>query len=359
MRTKHIDHYYTSLDRMLELFGREARSLPCRAENAETYAAWKTALKDKLSELTGLSVMEKCDLYPKLMDSARPEEGVTREKWIIQTEKDVWMPFYLLKPDTAAARQPCVIATHGHYGGGKYAVSGRADIPAVKEKIDEYHYAYGLAFAKAGYTVFSPDARGFGERRESTKQTDEEHDFLTSTCEQLNHIAICLGRSLTGLWIWDLTRLIDYIESRGDCDPRRIGCAGLSGGGLQSLWLAAMDERVRCAIVSGYFYGYRDALLKLPNCACNYVPGLWKAADMGDIGALIAPRPLMIETGDEDSLNGESGLNNVRTQLDITKGAYTLFGAADRLYHVIRHGGHRWYGDQAESFMDTYLKGSV
>lgn len=203
--------------------------------------------------------------------------------------------------------------------------------------------------------MFSPDARAFGERRESTKQTDEEEDFLTSTCTQLNHMAICLNRSVTGMWVWDMMRLIDYIETREDCDNHRIGCVGLSGGGLQSLWLAAMDDRIRCAIVSGYFYGYKEALLKLPNCACNYVPGLWKAVDMGDIGALIAPRPLLIESGDEDPLNGESGLANVYSQLDITRSAYELLGTPKHLIHSIGHGVHRWYGEKAAWFMETYL----
>jgi hypothetical protein len=97
-------------------------------------------------------------------------------------------------------------------------------------------------------------------------------------------------------------------------------------------------------------------MLKLPNCACNYVPELWKAVDMGDIGSLIAPRPLLIETGDEDHLNGESGLDNVKSQLDITRGAYDLLGMPDKLIHSISHGGHRWYGDKAGWFMETYLK---
>ena len=78
-------------------------------------------------------------------------------------------------------------------------------------------------------------------------------------------------------------RLIDYRYTRQDCDSGKLGCCGLSGGGLQTIWLAALEDRVKYSAVSGYFYGYLDSLLKMPqNCSCNFVPNLWKHVDMGD-----------------------------------------------------------------------------
>jgi hypothetical protein len=158
--------------------------------------------------------------------------------------------------------------------------------------------------------------------------------LLSNSCAVLNHMAIPLGQTVTGMWTFDLIRLVDYVETRPECNALRIGCAGLSGGGLQTLWLTALDERVRCAVVSGYFYGYKDSLLRLANnCSCNYVPHLWELADMGDIAALVAPRPLLIETGTLDPLNGERGVANVAEQLAIARQAYTLLGASERLGH--------------------------
>jgi hypothetical protein len=83
-----------------------------------------------------------------------------------------------------------------------------------------------------------------------------------------------------------------------------------------------MDDRIKCAVVSGYFYGYKDSLLKRSdNCGCNYVPHLWEYIDMCDLGALIAPRPLLIESGTEDDLNGERGIENVLEQVAATRKA--------------------------------------
>jgi len=121
---------------------------------------------------------------------------------------------------------------------------------------------------------------------------------------------------------------------------------GFSGGGMQTLWAAAMDDRIKQAIISGYMYGYRDSLLILNgNCSCNYVPHLWEYVDMGDLGALIAPRPLAIQSCRDDHLNGHRGLANVTEQVDIIRKAYALFDRHDLPVHDIREGGHCWHGD--------------
>jgi len=300
--------------------------------------------------------MEHCALHPQLLET-RQFAGYTREKIIIQTEPDVWMPCFVLIPDPMlheTASIP-VIAAHGHASGGKSAVAGCAEIPAVQRAIAQYNYDYGVQLVRAGYLVFCPDARGFGERREAGSQQDTDDYVLSGSCVELNQMALPLGQTVTGMWTWDLSRLIDYVETRDDCDATRLGCVGLSGGGLQTLWLAAMDDRVQCAVISGYFYGCKDSLLDEFNCSCNYVPHLWRAVDMGDLGALIAPRPVLIESGTNDNLNGARGLLNVTEQVEIARTAYRLFGQENRVYHHIFTGAHRWDGEKTYDFLAHWL----
>ncbi|UVI31975.1 alpha/beta hydrolase family protein [Paenibacillus spongiae] len=358
-RTIHTDRYYTSTEQLMRVYDTNSRRMGLADEPAiDEYKEWRSNLVAKLREITGLNQMERCPLEPELIESTQMD-GYRREKWTIETEQGVRMPFYILIPqdgNDGGGKLRCMITPHGHASGGKYSPAARTDIPSIADAVTNYNYGYGERFVKQGYIVFCPDARGFGERREWMLQGDEEHAFLNSTCVALNHVAISLGRSLTGMWVWDLMRLIDYIQSRDDCDASRIGCAGLSGGGLQTLWLAAMDERVRCAVVSGYFYGYKDSLLKLSqNCGCNYVPHLWNYADMGDIGALIAPRALLIETGTRDGLNGERGMVNVTEQVAVTQRAYALWGQEDRLHHHIFEGAHLWDGQETDAFVNKAL----
>ena len=109
-------------------------------------------------------------------------------------------------------------------------------------------------------------------------------------------------------------------------------------------------------MISGYFYGFKEALLELHNCSCNYVPHLWEYFDIGEIGSLIAPRPLVIETGDEDPLNGRSGLNNVIPYVDQVRKVFALYGREDDIYHDIFHGPHRWNGKASMERLEKYMK---
>ena len=356
MSNSKFGHYYTCGERLVDIFDEKGRTLKFDSNSLLEYENWSDTLEKKLREITGIGRIQSCELSPRVLE-ARQMDGYIREHVIIQTEPKVWMPLYVLIPDSCDAKKPnpCIIAPHGHGGGGKEATSGGKDAdPQVKKAIASYNYDYGLKFAQNGYIVFCHDARGFGERREKNKQTKEY--LLGSSCYELNNMAISLGGSLTGMMAWDIMRLIDYIQARDDCDSKRIGCAGLSGGGMQTLWAAALDKRIKCAVISGYFYGYKEALLMQPwNCSCNFVPRLWEYADMGDIASLIAPRPLLIETGDKDHLNGKSGIENVIKEIGILRRAYKLFDSDGKLVHYIFEGRHQWNGKKAIEFLKRWL----
>ena len=346
---------YPSVPSLLARFDRESRGMRLRAQDAAELAAWRSELRARLRAIIGIDTMRACPLDPQI-DAPEQCDGYVQTRVVIAVEPDVRMPLYVLTPDDLRPeqRRPVVLALHGHASAGKAAVVGRADAPELVRTIAQHNYAYGVQLVRAGYIVLCPDARGFGERREPVVMADG--DLLGSSCQVLNNMALPLGQTVTGMWTWDLMRLLDYVATRADCDATRIGCAGLSGGGAQTLWLAALDDRVRCAVISGYFYGYKDSLLRLStNCSCNYVPGLWQLADMGDIGALLAPRPLLVETGRDDGLNGERGVLNVTEQLDITRQAYALLGVEDRLAHTMFEGGHRWDGATVLPWLARWL----
>lgn len=350
--------YYTSLEAMKNKYDRQKQSCAFSAGSLLDFAQWKKSTRAKLRRLTGIQKLENCRLMPQLLETEEVlAEGYRREKWLIQTEEHVRMPFYLLQPvDHSVKKKPVIIAAHGHGSGGKLATAGKAELPEVKKAIECQNYTYGVRFVKKGFRVFCPDARGFGERREIANQGDRPEQYMSCSCRQLNHMALGLGLTVTGLWVWDLIRLIDYIETRDDCRQDKIGCVGFSGGGLQALWLAAMDDRIAFAGISGYFYGYKDSLLEMnKNCSCNYVPRLWGTVDMGDIGALIAPRPFVIESGTRDPLNGWRGIHNVTEQVEIVRKAYALFHAEEAIIHDIFDGAHRWNGRKIYINAEKYL----
>lgn len=344
---------YGMADNLSAAFDKRGRRRGFAAKSPLEAREWAASLRPELGSLIGLDRLERVEPEARLLESEACE-GFRRDKLEISAERDVRMPFYALLPEGLARgeRRPCVIAAHGHMGGGKLSVAGVDGIPAVRRAIEAYNSDYGAALAREGFVVLCPDARGMGQRR-GVFAGESDEDFVRScSCRELSHMAGGLGLTVTGLWTWDLLRLVDYALSRPDCDPERIAAVGFSSGGQQALWLAALDERIRCAIVSGYFYGYKDSLFGLPgNCSCNYVPRLWEHIDMGDLGALIAPRPLLIESGRSDPLNGSRGVANAEAQVAIARRAYEVYGLSEALLHLVFEGGHVWWGKEAAGFL--------
>ena len=349
--------FYTAREHLLKIMEDTPLKLPLKTGSISEYEQWKKELRTKITELLGLSVMQSAPLNPQVLYTVK-KDGYTRVKMTIDTEPDVTMPFYALIPDglKASEKRSAVIAAHGHSSIGKESVAGNALFPEHEQMIKHYNYNYGEVAAQAGFIVFCPDARGFGERREKYWQEDTPEHMFASSCGYLNTMAMGIGTNVAGMWTWDLMRLLDYAQSRNDVRGESIGCIGLSGGGLQTLWLSALDDRVKCAVISGYFYGFGESIQDMMNCSCNYIPHMWEYCDIGDIGALIAPRPLLIETGTLDGLNGASNMDNVIPYVDQVRGAYNLLGEPDNIYHDVFEDGHKWNGVYALPWLVRHLK---
>lgn len=344
-RTVHIDTYYEDELAFRERLKREGRSAAFKGTTPEDFEAWQIATRVRLFDLLGLSIMDRVSIEARELDRVKIAGGIVRTHAMLQVERDVWMPFYLLEPQSpkldARGRKCCYICPHGHQGAGAASVAGVTGVPAVDDAVRKFNYDYGLRLARMGYVTVCPDARGWGYRRDWKGQGDDENSFLRGTCLNQARMAEPLGLTVAGLNAWDNMRLIDYLEARGDIAMNDLGCFGFSGGGYMTLYLAALDPRVCKAFVSGYLYGVDDSLLHLNgNCSCNYTPGLWRLLGMGDIASLIAPRPLLVQSCEEDHLNGSRGLKNVDEQLKIVRDAYKLLGRRDALRHEVCPGGH-------------------
>jgi len=331
-----------------------SRKLGFHATHLSEEAIWRAELQGKLRELLGIDHLIPTPHAARVTEVVQ-RDGYRCERVEIDTEPGVTMPMFVLIPDQIEANTPVLIAAHGHGSAGKTAIVGDDSNSLVAAKIKQHNYDYARQAVKRGFIVFAPDARGFGERREWNSAKPEQ--ILDSSCFQLAHMALPLGLTIAGMWAWDLMRLIDYIETREDMRGRKLGGIGFSGGGLQMLYLSALDPRLQCLVISGYFYGVHDSLLHLSNnCNCNYVPHLWEYADIGDLGALLAPRPLLIESARQDPLNGPRGIKNVEEQVEITRNAYALHGATACLDTDFFAGEHQWHGTVAWDWLSRWLR---
>lgn len=226
---------------------------------------------------------------------------------------------YLLIPDGAPGpARPGLLCLHGHGGNlGKALVVGLPPDAEAAAMISRLHYDFAVAFAKHGYVTLAPDALGFGERA-----PDRSGGYHTA----MGLVAEYLGCALTGLRLLDDRRALTVLAAQPEVDERRLGAVGLSEGGKRALFLAAVDERVRAAVVSGYFTTLRQEVLTWRRLQgwdlCNHLFGLLRLCDLPDIAALVAPRPLLVQSGRQDPLYGvqeaEAGFATVRRAYDVS-----------------------------------------
>lgn len=360
---KKIDRFYTCQDHMADVYDRIARQFPAPTDDAAQLKVWQEEAREKFRELLNLDAFEPCEMQVEELESEQLD-GYTRKRIVLTTEPGVQMPVFVLIPDGIAEgeKRPAFISPHGH-GPAQFGNLHLLDYEGMEPfaqrmkefaKDGEVSEPFAVLLAKSGYLVFAPEARGAGSRREVWSQGDDQ--FSGNSHAALNNLAMGLGFSAAGMMVWDLMRLVDYILARPDCDGR-VAVGGMSGGGQQSLFLAAADERIALCITSGWFYGFKESFLLLPqNCACNFVPNLWLWFDCCDLGSLVAPRPLHVESGRQDHLNGFVGkIENVTSQVALTKETYKLLGKEENLLHFIHEGGHQWVGKYALDFVKQHM----
>jgi hypothetical protein len=127
---------------------------------------------------------------------------------------------------------------------------------------------------------------------------------------------------------------------------------GISGGGLTSLFCAALDERVTACVVSGYLNTFADSVLSVFHCVDNYAPGLFELCEMEDIAALVAPRPLYAENGDADPIFPIAGFYKA---VAATERSYEERGVPEKFRSNIFSGGHQFDGTGLWTFLQEQL----
>ena len=315
------------------------------------FTQWQAELRAKVASLLGCFSWPREDLAPQVLATAQ-KDGYVQQKVEITSEAGVRLPLYVLKPDTGQSSYPTVIALHGH-GSGVQEVIGEPQDEQVAAHMRRCNHDYGRQLARQGFLVFAPEQRAFGERRE---MEDVAQSPGQSSCRQASMNALMLGRTMIGMRVWDVMRVIDYAEEyanqAGLARSGSLACVGLSGGGTVTTFAAAMDPRITAAVISGYFCTWQWSIMAMRHCEDNYIPGILRHAEMADVGALIAPRPLLIEAGTEDPIFPLPGVHDAYDKL---AEVYAMLEAPERLALDVFEGEHQWHGTLAVDWLRRWL----
>jgi hypothetical protein len=164
--------------------------------------------------------------------------------------------------------------------------------------------------------------------------------------------ALLFGKNLLLLNAWDVKQCLEYLASRDDVAEERIGACGLSYGGTLTLFAAALENRIKAAVVSCYLNSFAEYALRMSNFCGNQTPtGLLCLGEMEDVGCCIAPRHLMMESGRED---GGFPIAAAREAAKPIERVYTALGQADSFQFHEFDGGHMWSG-AGEEFLADWL----
>jgi dienelactone hydrolase len=321
-------------------------AIPATTDPAE-WESWRVAFRAQLHERLGGDIEQ----APITYTAAPPanHQGYQRRYLEYQTAPGVTVPAWLLIPEGLTQPAAAVIAVHGH-GSGMDELVGINDDGTERAEPQGYHQDFALALCRRGLVVLAPELPGFGRRREPI---DQAAGPASSSCHAAAWWGIMLGKPLLGRRVSDVLRSIELLQALPEVDGQRIGMMGGSGGGAVALFAAALEPRLRAVVISNYFCTFRDSILAMQHCACNYVPGLLQDAESYDIAALIAPRPLLIEAGTEDPI---FPLPGVREAYNYLRQAYAAQGVADRLAQDVFEGGHQIGGAKAYDFLWHWLR---
>jgi len=268
-----------------------------------------------------------CDGYriEKVIFESRPKFFVTANLYLPQSDKPV----------------PGVLIPCGHSRQGKAA--------------DLYHRA-GILMAKCGMAALCYDPIDQGERCQLLDDEGKPVEWGTTAHSMIGVGATLLGRNTASFRVWDGMRAIDYLQSRPEVDPERIGCTGNSGGGTMTSYLMALDDRIDCAAPSCYLTGFRHLLDTIgPQDAEQNIFGqVGFGLDHASYVTIRAPRPTLLCAATHDFF----AIDGTWTLFREAKRFYTRLGHAERVDLIevdAKHGFHKPLREGAARWMRRWL----
>ena len=290
----------------------------------------------------------------------------------------------LLKPAGARGKLPGIVGLHDH-GGNKYfglrKITRMSKDPhqAMLRHQEQYYggAAWANELARRGYAVLVHDTFTFGSRRmrladlpagirnnlaEVNPEAEDEIQRYNQFAGNHEHIIakslFSAGLTWPGVFVFDDQRAVDYLAARPDVDATRLGCAGLSGGGLRTVMLTGADERIRCSCCVGMMTTWRDYLLN--KCFTHtwmcYVPGLPRDLDYPEVLGLAVPLPVLVLNNRQDALFTMPEMERADR---ILAEVYKKAGAPERYRASFYDGPHKFDREmQKEAFawFDRWLK---
>lgn len=315
-------------------------ALSWRGNRNGDVAAWQQEARVKLAELCGY---ERRQYRPEILAEcpATPGGGFEQRHLYLRVRDGSDVPVDILRPRNAVGPLPVMICLQGT-NSGAHLSWGEARMPADPEKIGS-GADYGRQAVANGFVAVCVEQSAFGERRETAMKRRSRDPCIDAA----NH-ALLLGRTLIGERASDISSVIDWLSMNADdlsIDISRLSAMGSSSGGASAVYAAALDPRIASVLANGCVGFIRDTIGRRGDASGqNVVPGILKWLETDDVLGLIAPRPILVVSGDADHIWPYDGAAAV---VDSARAVYQALGSESRILSVSASGGHRFYPEIA------------
>ncbi len=317
-----------------------------RYKSDEDFKSWQAKARKKLTELLGLDLIPCCD--NEIAIKFEKDCGdYTDTYFTFQSEPDYYVPCHILKPKCYSGKLPLLLCLQGHSTGMHISI-GEAKFDGDDDDINSGDRDYARIGVRKGYCTIAIEQRYMGECGGTEKGTGCQHRPENG----INAMpALLFGRTAIGERVHDVIKAIDIITSGNyrlfDCvDINDITLTGNSGGGTTTFYTSCIDERIKVSAPSCCVCTYKDSIIDISHCGCNYIPGIARYFDMSDLAGLIVPRPLIIIAGKDDRIFPIEG---VKKTYEAAKALYAAGKCKKNIQLIIGNGGHRYYAEEAFS----------
>jgi hypothetical protein len=309
------------LRHQLDLAWKQDDARRARFEAVRTEAdllALQADLRARALQIIGGLPAERTPLNPRIVRSI-PRDGYRIEALFFESLAGFHVTALVYVPDEPRERKPAVLVACGH------APQGKA-YPAYQE--------IAARLAKRGYVVLCWDPVGQGERSQFWDEARERSRYNLVCGEHaiLGNLATLAGESLVRFMVWDGIRAVDYLLTRPDVDGSRIAITGTSGGGFQSTWIGALDERIGLVAPSCFVTALpmrmANRIFEDPDSDPEQDPPGLVAEGVGHPGLLLLdyPRPIHLSAAVKDFVPIEGTRKTYRE----ISALYRAFGHGDR-----------------------------